>query len=156
MSDFRTVLTNRPQLGLTVLRAITGLIFAVHGAQKLFVWGIDGVAAGFGQMGIPMAGLVGPLVGGLELVGGLALIAGLFTRPVATALAVVMLGAITLVHLPAGFFMPNGVEFVLSLLGSSVALALTGAGTYSVDAIRASRSDTNANTQPPVITRHAA
>jgi putative oxidoreductase len=46
-----------------------------------------------------------------------------------------MLGAITLVHLPAGFFLPSGMEFVLVLFGAAVALALTGPGAYSVDAL---------------------
>lgn len=121
-------------LGLTILRVVAGLIFAVHGAQKLFVFGIDGVAGGFAQMGVPFAAVVGPAVGALELVGGLALIAGFLTRPIAAALAVTMLGAIFLVHLPAGFFLPNGYEFVLMLFAAATTLVVTGAGAWSLDA----------------------
>jgi putative oxidoreductase len=156
MSNLRTAISTRPQLGLTVLRIITGLVFAAHGFQKLFIWGVDGVAAGFGQMGIPVAGITGPLVGVVELIGGVALMIGLFTRPVAAALAVVMIGAILFVHLPAGFFLPNGVEFVLTLLGSAVALVLSGAGAYSLDARLASRATAGAPAQGAATTRKAA
>jgi putative oxidoreductase len=118
---------------LAVLRVTVGVVFVAHGGQKLFVYGFAGVSAAFEGMGVPMAGLVGPGVALLEFAGGLALIVGLLTRLAAVGLASTMLGAMVLVHLPAGFFLPNGVEFVLSLLGSSVVLVLTGAGAWSVD-----------------------
>jgi putative oxidoreductase len=120
---------------LGVLRAVTGIIFAAHGTQKLFVYGIDGVVAGFTQMGIPGAAVAGPMVAILEFVGGIALFLGLLTRPFAAGLAAVMLGAIVFTHWSAGFFMPNGYEFVLALLTAAVTFSITGAGRYSLDAL---------------------
>ncbi len=132
--------------GLLVLRVITGTIFVAHGAQKLFVFGFDGVAGGFGQMGVPMAEIVGPLVALVEFFGGLALITGLLTRLAGFGLAIVMLGAMLIAHLPAGFFAPNGVEFTLALFGAAVTLAVTGAGAFAFDAILSRR-------HAPIVTR---
>ena len=139
MRLFNSTTPRQLEAGLAILRAVTGTIFVAHGAQKLFVYGFAGVAGGFAQMGIPFPGVVGPLVGFVELFGGLALIAGLLTRLAGAGLAVNMLGAMFLVHLPAGFFAPNGYEFVLMLAASATTLVITGAGRYSLDALLARR-----------------
>ncbi len=129
----------RTDLGLTILRLTTGGIIAAHGAQKLFVYGIDGVSGAFAGMGIPFPTIAGPLTGLVELLGGVALVAGLLTRLAGVGLAITMVGAIGFVHLAGGFFNPNGVEFPLALLGATATLAVTGAGRFSLDAIVARR-----------------
>ena len=139
MSLFQAASARQLNIGLTILRVITGVIFMAHGGQKLFVFGFDGVAAAFGQMGVPFAQVMGPFIGLLEFIGGFALIAGLLTRLVSLGLAATMVTAIFLVHLAGGFFVPTGIEFPLSLLGSTLLLSLAGAGAYSLDGVLARR-----------------
>ncbi|MGH7446285.1 MAG: DoxX family protein [Longimicrobiales bacterium] len=125
--------------GLTLLRVVTGLIFAMHGWQKLFQFGLEGVTSGFAEMGVPLPAITAPGVSLLELVGGIALIVGLLTRVFSALLAIDMIGAILIVHLAAGFFLPEGYEFALIMFAASAALALMGAGAWSVDHVIASR-----------------
>lgn len=119
--------------GLTILRTVAGFVFMIHGVRK-FIFGLAGVSGAFAGLGVPLPDLLGPAVAMGELVGGLALMFGMFTRFAAGGLATVMLGAIVFVHLPAGFFAPDGIEFVLTLFAAAVAIALTGPGPLSIDA----------------------
>jgi putative oxidoreductase len=121
--------------GLTILRVVVGIVYLAHGSQKLFVYGLGGVQGAFGQMGIPAPAVTGPFIALLEFVGGILLIFGFLTRWVALLFALVMLVAILKVHLSAGFFMPRGYEYALTLCAASAALALAGPGAAALDYI---------------------
>ena len=127
-------------LGLTVLRLAVATVFIKHGAQKVFVFGFAGVTGAFTHMGVPLPGIIGPFIALLEFFGGIALALGLLTRLIALGFACDMAGAILLVLLPKGF---SGFEFEFLLLCSSLALALTGAGRFSVDDMLADRQGRN-------------
>ncbi len=125
--------------GLLVLRLAIGSVFIAHGAQKLFEFGLTGTAGFLESVGVPFATLNALALIAVELGGGLAILTGLFTRAAAVLTAFAMLVAVTVVHLPNGYFLPNGMEFALTLLLGSVAVTQTGAGHYSVDAWLAER-----------------
>jgi putative oxidoreductase len=114
------------------------VIFAAHGAQKLFGWfggyGLEGTGGWMASIGIEPGVLMAALAGGAEFFGGLLLIVGLLVRPAAVVLAITMIVAIVAVHLQNGLFMSNnGYEFGLALLVISVGLAFRGAGSISLD-----------------------
>ncbi|MCG9736970.1 DoxX family protein [Shewanella insulae] len=126
-----------------VLRLPLGLIFAAHGAQKLFGWfggyGLEGTGQWMASVGFEPGYLMALLAGSAEFFGGLALVLGLLTRPAAALTAFTMAVAMTL-HVGNGLFVSNnGYEFALILLAASLSLAVQGGGRYSVDKLLAGR-----------------
>lgn len=126
--------------GIALLRIGIGGVFVAHGIQKLAVFGIGGLAGFLGQLGVPFPTLSAVAVTAAELLGGLALVAGLFTRWAAIPIAFSMLVAAVTVHLKGGFFLPDGVEYVLTLFLASIALVLTGSGAFSIDRLLEKRA----------------
>jgi putative oxidoreductase len=131
--------------GPLALRIPVGIIFAAHGAQKLFGWfggyGLEGTGQWMDSIGLAPGYLMALLAGAVEFFGGLALIAGLLVRPVSAALAVTMLVAIFSVHADKGLFVAkNGYEFALALLAIVVALVFSGAGRGSLDRVLSERA----------------
>lgn len=119
-----------------ILRIGAGLLFMQHGLQKLF--GLLGGTDGNGATA-PLMSQFG-LAGVLELFGGLLIVLGLFTRPVAVVLALEMLGAYFIAHLPRGGFpIQNGGELALLYALVFAFLAGNGPGAYSLDERRVRR-----------------
>ena len=113
------------------LRVVAGLLFMMHGGQKLLGWfgGVDGQGAT-----VQLMSLFG-LAGVLELVGGILIILGLFTRPVAFILAGEMAVAYFMGHVPRGFWpLQNQGEPAVLFCFIFLYMAAVGAGEYSLDA----------------------
>ncbi len=119
----------------SLLRMVTGLLFAQHGAQKLFGWlGGQQVDSWMSMMGI--AGI-------LEFFGGILIIIGLFTRPVAFVLSGEMAAAYFMAHFPQGFWpATNQGEPAVLFCFIFLYFAATGAGRWSVDEAIARRRGT--------------
>ena len=128
-----------------VPRVILGCVMFPHGAQKLFGWfggfGFTNTMTYFTQTaGLPW--IIAFLIIMGESLGSLGLIVGFFTRLSALGLIFIMVGAITTVHIPNGFFMNwvgknagEGFEYHLLVIGMSIPLLISGGGKYSVDGL---------------------
>ena len=114
---------------LLILRVVAGVIFAAHGAQKLF-----GAFGGSGlSKTVEFMGPIGYLVTIGEFFGGLGLIVGFLCRFSAASLIVIMIGAIVKVHGPKGFFLSaGGYEYNLALIGLLAPILLVGPGWFSL------------------------
>lgn len=126
-----------------ILRLTLGAVMFPHGAQKLLGWyggfGFEGTLGFFTEkMGLPWIVAVLVILG--EFFGSLGLLAGFLARFSAASIGVIMLGAISLVHWPHGFFMNwsgrqqgEGYEYHVLAIGIAIVLVITGAGRWSVD-----------------------
>ena len=118
-------------VALLLVRIIVGVIFAAHGAQKLFgAFEGDGLALTVEKMG---GGMLPYLVTIGEFFGGVGLIVGFLTRFSAASLIVIMIGAIAMVHGKNGFFQKSGgFEYNLALIGLLLPSLICGPGRLSI------------------------
>ena len=127
-------------IGLLVLRLVLGLVLAAHGSQKLFGWfgghGIKGTGGWMESIGIKPGAVFATFAGLGEFLGGLGVALGLLTPLAAAGIIIVMLVAITSVHIQKGLWNSDGgYEYPLLVIAGALALALTGPGSISLDAI---------------------
>jgi putative oxidoreductase len=126
--------------GLLLARLVFGLVMAAHGSQKLFGWfggyGISGTGGFLESLGWRPGRLFAALAGIAEFGSGL-LVASGFLGPIGPALMLsVMIVATISVHWKNGLFAQNGgIEVPLLYSTTAIALALTGFGPFSLDAV---------------------
>jgi putative oxidoreductase len=120
----------------TFVRIVVGVMFLMHVSGK-FTVGPGAVAANvMAKNGLEPAVLWAYIIIFLESVGGVCLIIGLFTRFFAAALAIEMLVALLVVHLPKGYTASGGgYEYVLLIGAACFLIAIRGGGPYSIDRI---------------------
>lgn len=135
MSLFDSAPAPQTARALGFLRIVVGLLFTLHGTQK--VLGFPAGEGGptpfdlFSRMGV---------AGVLELVGGGLLVLGLLTRPVAFVLCGEMAVAYFLVHAPQSVFPSlNGGEPAALFCFAFLYFTFAGAGAFSLDARLAAR-----------------
>ena len=124
-------------LGKLILRLALGAMFMLHGIAKISS-GPAGIIGMVEQAGLP--GPVAYLVYVGELLAPLLVILGLWTRPAAAVIAINMLFAVGLAHMDELTVLTKNGGWALELQGmyffSALALALIGAGRFSVGGVR--------------------
>lgn len=132
-----------PQL-YALLRIVAGLLFAMHGTQKLFGWPGDGDT-------VELASLMG-VAGIIELVAGLMIAFGFLTSWVALIASGEMLVAYFMAHAPqAAWPIQNQGELALLYCFLFLYMVARGSGIWSVDAARHSGVRTDAETHHRVV-----
>ena len=109
-----------------VFRVIVGLLFFVHGAQKLFGW--------FGSKGAVQLMSMFGAAGVIETVAGLAIAVGLFTRLAALIGGLEMISAYFIAHYPKGILpYENGGELALLYLAAFLIVLINGNGKANLE-----------------------
>ena len=124
-------------VGLLVLRVLTGCFIATHGYGKIFTDGrMEKFAEGVAEMGFPVPIVFAWAAALSELVGGLLMAAGLFTRYAAFLVFSTMTVAAFIRHADDPFSMK---EKALLFWTISLAIMLMGAGRYALDRLIAKK-----------------
>ena len=128
----KNILSNGQSLSLLFARLTVAYGFYDPAMQK---WSdISSVATWFGSIGIPFPTLNAYMAASTELIGVVLLTLGLFTRLISIPLMVIMVVAITTVHLAHGFSAgDNGFEIPLYYMMFLAIFASFGAGKLSLD-----------------------
>jgi len=128
----KNILSKGQSFSLLFARLVVAYGFYEPAMQK---WSdIKSVADWFGSMGIPFPTLNAYMAASTELIGVVLLTLGLFTRLISVPLMVIMVVAITTVHLAHGFAAGNnGFEIPLYYMLFLAIFASFGAGKFSLD-----------------------
>jgi len=128
----KNILSNGQSLSLLLARFAVAYGFYDPAMQK---WSdIGAIATWFGSMGIPFPTLNAYMAASTELLGVILLTLGLFTRIISLPLMVVMVVAITTVHLTHDFSAgDNGFEIPLYYMLFLAIFSSHGAGKFSLD-----------------------
>jgi putative oxidoreductase len=123
--------------GKLVLRVLLAALILFHGVSKL-IGGVGFITGMLTKAGLPTVLGYGVYIG--EVVAPLLILFGIFTRAAALVVVVNMIVALLLVH-TSQFFTLNetggwAIELQALYLGTAVAVALLGAGRYSVGGLR--------------------
>ncbi|WP_428235332.1 DoxX family protein [Gracilimonas sp.] len=132
-------------LAKLLLRIGVGVIFIIAGWSKLS--GIEGVQGFFGNIGIPLPGVMAWVVALVEFVGGIMVLVGYKVEIPGILLAFTMLVAILTVKMGGdnGF---SGMRLELMLLLTSLALSMMGTGKYSLNDMLGSSGGDNSDAAP--------
>lgn len=117
-------------LGLLILRLVAGGCMAYHGYGKVFGGIMPQMIEGVGKMGFPAPMVFAWAAAISELLGGILVAVGLKTRISSIFVAITMAVAFFVAHKADPFQMK---ELAFAYLGVFTALALTGAGKFSLD-----------------------
>ena len=128
-----------------VLRGVAGMVMLAHGIKH--ARGRTKTSNWFGRIGFRMPQLQWVTSTATEIGIGVLLIVGFATSLAAAGLVGVMTVAFWTVHRAAGFWVTarpdEGWEYVFVLAGISVAIAIGGAGAFSLDALVGIDGDLN-------------
>lgn len=131
-------------LGLLMMRVVTGGLLAGHGAQKLFGWyggpGVEGTTGMMEQMGMRPGRFWAHMAGGAEFFGGLFSALG-FMHPLGPILTLGPMGvAIRKVHWGKPIWVTSGgAELPVINVAAATTLLVAGPGIFSLDTIFRSR-----------------
>jgi len=125
--------TTAQDVAKLLLRLVVGVLILLHGISKI-EGGIGPIVDAVVNAGLPRA--FGYLVYIGEVLAPILVIVGLWTRPAAIVIAINLVVAVLLVHVPQFFTLADTGGWALELQGLylivAISVALLGAGRYSL------------------------